>query len=156
MSDNFDAEVDRYLEGELTPEQAVRVEERLLEPEASRALGRALLVRDFLRTQPPDSPPPGLVEYLQATLPAAAGAREPERSRWATRWAALRGANRAARGLGVAVRVPLSALGEPSPKVKRTMTFIKVLRFGASSMASALTDKPRPKPWWRRAVGWVR
>ena len=104
---------------------------------------------------PPDAPPPGLVEYLQATLPAA-GAPESDRSRWGTTRAALGGASWAVWGPAMAVRATLGALREPAPpKPKKSMTS-RVLRFAASSMTSALTGKPQPKPWWRRAVGWVR
>jgi len=146
--DELDRTIDRYLEGQLTQEQAVQLEQILMSPEGSEALSQELLVRDFLYNLPPESPPEGLIERLQWALPIATEESEPERAGhwWESTRLALIGARWAVLGPAMAVRAPLGTVGETQASRKTEgfasgMTTVlrlgaapgKVLRFGTTS-----------------------
>jgi hypothetical protein len=94
MSDELCQRIGAYLDGDLSPDDSRAVERELLRPEAQRALAEELLLREFLRTQPPDRAPAGLCDRISEALEAELEHERQRRPERGAERAAERGAER--------------------------------------------------------------
>ena len=63
-----DDRIERYLDGRLDEEETRRFEQDLLTDEVATRFRECLLLRELLRSLPPDQPPPGLVERIETAM----------------------------------------------------------------------------------------
>ena len=68
MTRTLDERIEDYLNGQLPDEETWQFENDLLKNEVATAFREALIVRELLSGLPPDEPPPGLVERIEASL----------------------------------------------------------------------------------------
>jgi len=69
----LDERIERYLNGAMTSEETLRFERDLANPEIGRGFREALLIRELMKSSPPEVPD-GLVERIQDTLGLASPA----------------------------------------------------------------------------------
>lgn len=108
MTTSMEDRIEAYLDGELTLEHTVEVERALARPEVAEYLSQALMVRELLRTAPPEMPPLGLLseihDLVQVQLAeAAAGEVHGSGRRFPRLRAALAGASWGLRGPAMAM-----------------------------------------------------
>ena len=60
--------IEDYLYGRLADEETRQFEKDLTREETGAAFREVLLMRELLKTLPPDEPPPGLVDRIEASL----------------------------------------------------------------------------------------
>ncbi len=68
---DLELRIEDYLDGVLCPAETDRLERELCEPEAARALGEALMLRELLASAPPHEVPEGLVDRIESELGVA-------------------------------------------------------------------------------------
>ena len=68
MTRTLDERIEDYLNGQLSDEETRQFEKDLLKKEEANAFREALIMRELLSGLPPDEPPPGLVERIEASL----------------------------------------------------------------------------------------
>ncbi len=68
MTQSLQDRIDGYLNGLLSEEETKRFEQNLLKEDVAAEFREALLMRELLHNLPPDSPPPGLMERIEASL----------------------------------------------------------------------------------------
>lgn len=142
----------RYLEGDLSLEEAARFEQDLRHPELARAMAEALLLRETLRADPALAAPEGLADRIADELvqarPAPAPAQESDEVSALDLLRAgvgvfLRGQGLAGQGLratGAGLRAGLSGMD--------------TMRYSLGPLAYQ-APSPRPatrRPLWRRLL----
>jgi hypothetical protein len=65
---DLDERIEAYLEGLLSTEESDLFERELVEPEVAEAFAEALMLRELLRTVPPEQPPDALVARLETSV----------------------------------------------------------------------------------------
>jgi hypothetical protein len=92
--------IEDYLDGQLSDEETRQFENDLLKKEVAAAFREVLVMRELLTNLPPDEPPPGLIERIEASLdlnsmPLSGKAKKKKSSslgqivngfRWGLRW----------------------------------------------------------------------
>jgi hypothetical protein len=68
MTQSLQDRIDAYLNGLLSEEETNRFEQDLLKEDIAAEFREALLMRELLHDLPPDSPPTGLIERIEASL----------------------------------------------------------------------------------------
>lgn len=68
MTQSLQDRIDAYLNGLLSEEETKRFEQDLLKEDVAGEFREALLMRELLNNLPPDSPPPGLIARIEASL----------------------------------------------------------------------------------------
>ena len=68
MTQTIDERIEDYLNGQLSDEETRQFESDLLNKEVATAFREALIVRELLSGLPPDEPPQGLIERIEASL----------------------------------------------------------------------------------------
>lgn len=79
MNQGLEDRIAAYLDGLLPVEEAEQFEQDLLEEDVAAAFRQTLLLQELLGDLPPDEPPPGLVERIEASVglkPSAAHRKE--------------------------------------------------------------------------------
>lgn len=134
MTTSIEDRIEAYLDGDLSPEQTLEMERALARPEVAGALSRALMVRELLRSAPPDFPPAdllaGLHTLVQDELADGSGGQEAvaERLRFPRLRAALTGASWSLRGPALAVA--------SSPAARSTLAGLSTVRNALGPLAS--------------------
>lgn len=157
-----------YLDGRLSLEQTARLEAELAQGgEVARLLSEELMLRELLSSMPPDAPPEGLIERIEAACPGGprsdgregrAQTREPGRLSKLFRPAglALSGVSWTLRGPALAVG-PASAGGSSG---RATLEGLATARFALGPLNAERERRQRPpkpkKPLWRRALKLVK
>ncbi len=161
MERDIDARVEAYLDGMLSSRDAADFERQLAnQPEISRALSAALLVRDLLATMPPVQAPAGLSARIERALEIDTPApdRDTERE---PRWSRLRAALGAA---AFGLRGPAWAIDGSRTAGASAMAGMAQMRWALGPWAGASfrdasqhgghesAEQPEKKPLWRRAL----
>lgn len=68
MSPTLHEQIEDYLNGQLSDEGTRHFENNLLNEEVATAFREALIMRELLSSLPPDEPPAGLIERIEASL----------------------------------------------------------------------------------------
>ena len=68
MTQMLHEQIEDYLNGQLSEEDTRHFENNLLKREVATAFREALVFRELLRSLPPDEPPPGLIDRIEASL----------------------------------------------------------------------------------------
>ena len=68
MTQELQDRIENYLNGLLSEEETERLEQDLLKEDVATEFREALIMRELLHNLPPDDPPPGLIERIEASL----------------------------------------------------------------------------------------
>lgn len=68
MTRTLQERAEDYLNGQLSDEETRQFENDLLHREVAAAFRESLIMRELLTNLPPDEPPPGLIERIEASL----------------------------------------------------------------------------------------
>jgi len=149
MTPTLEERVEDYLDGFMSAREIRAFEASLLDPTVAHALAEALALRSLLAGMPPESPPPGLTDRIEAALgvspssPRLAAAHD-KPARLPRVRAALAGAAWAFRG-------PARAANAVGTDGLRTVGY-------ASTPLDLLRPEPDPETpprpaLWRRVLG---
>jgi anti-sigma factor RsiW len=145
MSQKLEERIDAYLEGALSPEEAYRFEQELLDPEVAGLFSEALMLREMLASMPPDQPPEELIELIEATLEVERAEEAEPVPRFGRTRAALSGFSWMYRG-------PAMAVG---PGGRETISGLGTIRYALGPLnrpSKPKAEKPPKKPLWRRLL----
>lgn len=134
MSADLREAIGRYLDHAATPAEIARVEAALLDDAAARIFAEELLLRDLLRHAPPEVPPAEVIARWEAAILGELD--EGEAPSWFGQTLEL---------IGWSIRGPALSMsgGSELARVSRD-----ALRYSMPSRTP-----PKPKAWWRRALG---
>jgi anti-sigma factor RsiW len=145
--DAIELMVERYLDGQLDPEETAQFERRLMDPAVSEAFGEALMLRQLLAELPPDQAPEELVRQLEEALEV-----DPGGQRRRTRLLRVRAA---LDGLSWAVKGPAQALsaGSPTASAAPAAAGLSTMRYALGPLGKQRGAPTAPrKPLWRRVL----
>jgi hypothetical protein len=142
---------DAYLEGALSPEEALAFERDLAErPEVAEALAAALALSQLLEAMPPVHPPPGLEERIAAALPLGRPAPDAPPSSLPTVRAALGGVSWFLRGPAAAVQGGMDGTRPAAAGLSQARWML-----GPLAVRRGGEPAPARRPLWSRALGAV-
>jgi anti-sigma factor RsiW len=145
MSQELEERIDAYLEGALSPEEAERFEQELLDPEVAGLFAEALMLREMLASAPPDGPPEDLIGLIEATLEVERAEEAETAPRFGRTRAVLSGMSWMYRGPAMAV----------APGSREAISGMGTVRYALGPLnrpAKPKPDKPPKKPLWRRIL----
>jgi anti-sigma factor RsiW len=153
MDWNREERADAYLDGLMSTEQARAFERELASaPEAARALGVSLALREMIASMPPAQPPDGLEQRIARAL-ALSSEGAPARPK-----ALFRRVRSALSGTSWTVRGPASALGGVPGNMQPVLSGLSNLRWMLGPLGAGAEPKREApkKPAWRRALSLFR
>lgn len=145
MNQKLEERIDAYLEGALSPEEADRFEQELLDPEVSGLFAEALMLREMLASMPPDRPPEELIGMIEASL-------EVERAEEAARAPRFGRTRAVLSGMSWMYRGPAMAVAPGGREAYSGMGTIRYALGPLNRPSKPKAEKPRKKPLWRRIL----
>ena len=145
MSQKLEERIDAYLEGALSPEEAERFEQELLDPEVAGLFAEALMLREMLASAPPDQPPEELIELIEASLEVERAEEAEPVPRFGRTRAVLSSMSWMYRGPAMAV----------APGGREAISGMGTIRYALGPLnrtAKPKPEKPPKKPLWRRIL----
>jgi len=145
MSQKLEERIDAYLEGALSPEEAERFEQELLDPQVAGLFAEALMLREMLAGMPPDQPPGELIELIEESLDVQRAEDAAQVPRFGRTRAVLSAMSWMYRGPAMAV----------APGGREALSGMGTIRYALGPLnrpAKPKEEKKPKKPLWRRVL----
>jgi len=147
MDADWDLIIEDYLDGALCAKEANRLEHNLALPEIARAFAEALMLRELLKTSPPDQPPMELIKRLEAELIWESQGKS--KRRWFGKTRSVFS------GAAWAVRGPAMMVPDGPTGTRETLAGIGTIRYTLGPLVNRGSQRSgrQRRGWWKRILG---
>jgi hypothetical protein len=155
MTRTLHEQIEDYLNGQLSDKETRHFESNLLKKEVANAFSEALIVRELLSSLPPDDPPAGLIERIEASLEL--DSRPPKKIARSKRLSRL---GQVVNGFKWGLRWPgyaLAGISGSSTKLKDSLSGMDMIGYSLGPLNEPVRDRisairlPK-KPLWKFAL----